>query len=116
MPWGKYGRINSAIIQEIRIEEGITSIGKHAFYDLGMKKVTLPSSLLSIHEKAFSECEELESVFIPRNVREIAPGAFANSSYWLNTSRGNHFANISVYVEPHLSVAFNPVRYKVSYL
>ena len=57
LPWGKYGRINSAIIQEIRIEEGITSIGKHAFYDLGMKKVTLPSSLLSIHEKAFSECD-----------------------------------------------------------
>ncbi len=111
LPWGKYGRINSAIIQEIRIEEGITSIGKHAFYDLGMKKVTLPSSLLSIHEKAFSECEELESVFIPRNVREIAPGAFANSSYWLNTSRGNHFANISVSDENEYFTSIDGILY-----
>lgn len=62
--------------EKIVVEEGITSICKDAFvmfYDL--KSVSLPKSLKTIGEGAFAETT-LESITIPAGVTRIGEGAF----------------------------------------
>lgn len=50
-------------IDEIIIGNGVTSIGKNAFYGfVSLKKVTIGNKVVSIGEKAFYKCENLEEV------------------------------------------------------
>lgn len=56
----------------------VTSIGAHAFGDcFGLRSVTIPGSVTSIGEEAFSYCD-LTSVIIPEGVTSIGSGAFRN--------------------------------------
>ena len=72
-PWGE-------IRDEIRtviIENGITGIGKYAFFDcVNILSVTIPASVTSIGEKAFQSCYRLASVTIPASVTSIGFDAF----------------------------------------
>ena len=71
-PWAAYiGKITSLVI-----EEGVTSIGRTAFYGAAkLTSVSLPATLEKIEGYAFYNCTALESITIPSNVTEI--GAFA---------------------------------------
>ncbi|MBR6687592.1 MAG: leucine-rich repeat domain-containing protein [Clostridia bacterium] len=65
---------------DIYIENGITSIGDLAFrLQKNLKSVTFEegSQLKSIGEGAFSGCERLASITIPRGVTSIGQGAFS---------------------------------------
>jgi hypothetical protein len=67
-----------AIISVI-IEDGVTSIGSHAFYDCSrLASVTIPNSVTSIGSYAFYNCSSLISVNIPNSVTSIGDGAFYN--------------------------------------
>lgn len=61
---------------EINVPEGISVIGKHAFFDLDIKAVTLPSTVKEIGDYAFYSCNYLESVNIPEGVEKIGEKAF----------------------------------------
>ena len=54
----------------------VTSIGTFAFQYAGMGSVSLPSSLKTIKEYAFWDCEALKSVTIPDSVTKLEIGAF----------------------------------------
>lgn len=56
-------------IQKLTIDEGVTSIGKYAFYFCTFSEVSLPKTLESIGEHAFSGCSALEKL----NVAEGNP-------------------------------------------
>lgn len=72
-PWSVY----DAIIRDVIINEGITSVGNNAFaYCEELKSVSLPNSLVLIGEGAFAECSKLKSIVIPENVETLASGAF----------------------------------------
>lgn len=59
----------------------VTTIGKHAFYFCQfLTSVSLPSSLITIEDGAFTKCSALESVEIPEGVKEIGM-AFGNCAY-----------------------------------
>lgn len=69
-PWGTG-------FSRLVICEGVTSIGKYAFYDCEqLESVTLPNSLRTIGNFAFRECSNLTSVEIPNGVTTIGQGAF----------------------------------------
>ena len=76
---GKYTR--AVVIPESVEYEGVayavTSIGRDAFYQCGLTSVTIPNSVTSIGERAFSGCNGLKSVTIPNSVTSIGYGAFA---------------------------------------
>ncbi len=65
-------------INEVYIEEGITSIGDNAFYGADIKKVHLPQSLVSIGEGAFGgDSRGVQEVNVPKNVKMIGHNAFS---------------------------------------
>lgn len=64
-------------LQEVTLPEGITSIGKAAFYDCtALKEIRIPSTVVTLGESAFGSCESLEKLTIPAGVVEIGFEAF----------------------------------------
>lgn len=62
-PWS--GKSFTSVV----IKEGVTSIGKYAFYATGLADITIPSSVNAIGDRAFEKCTALKNV------------------YWLGTSK-----------------------------
>ena len=71
--WSYYNDKVTSVI----IEDGITAIGKNAFY--GMKKlktVDIPSSVKTIGMRAFYKCIKLTEITLPKKVTAIPSEAF----------------------------------------
>ena len=63
----------SRSVQEVTVEEGITSLGSDMFFDCDfIKRLTLPSTLVRIEAGAIQQCNGLESLIIPSSVKQIA--------------------------------------------
>ena len=78
-------------IQEIIIENGITSIGAYAFEGCyRLTSIAIPDSITSIGENAFAYCD-LASITIPVNVTNIGPRAFnyCDNLININVNSGN---------------------------
>lgn len=89
-PWngffdGEGAWVPNHAIQTITIEDGVTTIGNHAFRrvatatDQSLTAVNLPNSLITIGERAFQDHRILTTITIPLGVTEIATGVFANA-------------------------------------
>ncbi len=77
-PWkDERDRITSVVISN-----GVTTIGKYAFYNLtNLASVTIPSTVKSIAANAFQKCTSLTDIYIPESVTSIASGVFSGCSY-----------------------------------
>ena len=72
-----YAFANHKKLKKIKIAEGITKIGKKAFYHCtALKKVTLPGSLVSIGDSVFEGDRSITAITIPKNVKTIGKKAF----------------------------------------
>ncbi|MBQ7761699.1 MAG: leucine-rich repeat domain-containing protein [Clostridia bacterium] len=60
----------------LTVPEDVTHIGRGAFSWSKMEEITLPSTLVSIEEIAFSDCENLKKIQIPESVTYIGAYAF----------------------------------------
>ena len=73
VPWFDYKND----LRKIIIEEGVTSIGNHAFSDfLHLWDVVIPNSVSIIGSNAFDGCSILPNVTIPSSVTSIGEKAF----------------------------------------
>lgn len=64
-------------LNSVTISEGVKYIGSRAFSDcVVLKKVVLPSTIISIGQYAFYECRQMESIEIPSSVKKIDKGTF----------------------------------------
>lgn len=73
-PWKSYMQD----IQAIVITAGVTSVSGNAFDNaIGLKNVSLASTIRSINYGAFSGCKQLKEIIIPDSVTTIESGAFA---------------------------------------
>lgn len=65
------------------IDKDITSIGRMAFAESGLKKIEIPTGVNKIEYGAFLGCEALTDVTIPDTVASIGTKAFERTA-WLN--------------------------------
>ena len=101
-PW----YISSNSLKELIIEDGVTSIGSHAFHFCSsFTNVTIPDSVTSIGSYAFYRSRKLTSVTIPDSVTSIGNNAFEDctnlkstyyngvASQWsqINIGTGNYY-------------------------
>lgn len=76
-PWKQYKSDITAVV----IGEGVTSVGRCAFYGFNaITSVTLPDSLLSIGQYAFFSCKGLTTLNIPEGVEFIGQYAIRKSA------------------------------------
>lgn len=77
IPWNVY----ATRIEQVVIENGITSIAGCTFYDcVQIENISLPDSVTYIGGNAFSGCRALTSITIPSGVSNIDDYAFNNCS------------------------------------
>lgn len=67
------------LINKVVVEEGVSKIGRCAFYGSNLKSVDLPASITSIEMSAF-ESTKLESIVIPDGVPRIEDEVFSRCS------------------------------------
>ena len=66
----------NSLIKEVEVKEGITSISNVCDTIRELTKVTLPTGLTEIGDKAFNVCVKLESISIPETVTKLGESAF----------------------------------------
>ena len=76
---GKFGKYNGNE-KEILLPEGISTIGKEAFYKSKIVYVIIPEGTKTIEGYAFEFCHKLKRVDLPDSIREIGDHAFRDSS------------------------------------
>ena len=78
MPKVKHNdRANWLEVKAVKVEEGITSIGRDCFNSCAyLMSIELPTTLKSIGTEAFYFCSELRSISIPEGVTDMGIGAF----------------------------------------
>ena len=80
------------------IPNSVTSIGNSAFSGCtGLTSVTIPNSVTSIGESAFYDCSSLTSVTIPNSVTSIGEGAFSGCSGLTSVTIPNSVTTIGYY-------------------
>lgn len=70
---------NGLPLSSVIIPNSVKEIGVSAFSGTSLSKVTIPHSVLTLREWCFSECHDLSSIIIGRNVRTISPYCFYNT-------------------------------------
>ena len=81
----------------MNITRKVISIGYRAFYCCGVSSVTIPNSVISIDNEAFSGCHSLTSVTIPNSVTTIGNSAFYNCSGLTSVTIPNSVTNIDAF-------------------
>ncbi len=85
----------SAATGDITIPNSVTSIGDYAFTDCtGLTSVTIPNSVTSIGNGAFYRCSGLTSMTIPNNVTSIGGYTFCNCSSLTSVTIPNSVTSI----------------------
>ena len=89
--WMAYGDA----ITKVTIEEGVTAIGKCAFYNLILlEEVTIPDTVETIGMQAFYKCIKLKNVTIPGSVEVVGAEAFSGCVNLVNVTFENGVQNI----------------------
>lgn len=65
-------------LETLELPEGIKTIGLRAFASSGLKKITIPDSVVVIYSNAFASCAALTEITLGKNVKYIGAGAFAD--------------------------------------
>ena len=92
--------------QTVVIEDGVTSIGNHAFTGFFFESVSIPDTVTSIGEAAFLNCSKLKSVYLPNSITSIGSFAF----YECNRLETINIPTGVTVINDHLFGSFNSLK------
>ena len=91
---------------------GLTTIGAYAFEGADFTSVTIPSTVTTICEGAYSDCPKLTTVTIPASVTVMGAYAFGHDPKLATVNLTEGLASVGAYAfadDPQLvSITFNP--------
>ena len=73
---GDYAFSSCSVLETIDLPDSVSSINTGAFYNTGLKTITIPDNVTKIAARTFSYCNYLKTVNIPDGVTEIGNEAF----------------------------------------
>ena len=76
------------------IPNTVIILGIEAFNGFGMPSIAIPNSVISIEERAFSDCTNLTSVIIPNSVKTIGDYAFRTFTNFTSIEIGSSVESI----------------------
>ena len=76
------------------IPNTVIILGIEAFNGFGMPSIAIPNSVISIEERAFSDCTNLTSVIIPNSVKTIGDYAFSTFTMFTSIEIGSSVESI----------------------
>lgn len=89
-------------ITSVVIEDGVTSIGSHSFYNgENIVNIKIGNSVTSIGGDAFAWCKKVENIIIPENVTKISEYAFQYCYELKTVSIGKNLTKINWSVFAH---------------
>ena len=77
IPSGLFARCSK--LNNVTINEGITGIGESAFRETSIKKLILPSTVITVNDNAFAYCGQLEEAVLDEKLNFIGCRAFINT-------------------------------------
>lgn len=81
--YANYLYVGGELATEIRIPDGVTSIGNWAFYGYGtLEGITVPNSVTTIGTHAFADCQSLVRITLPDSITDIGECAFTGTGYF----------------------------------
>lgn len=99
-------------VSRVVIEEGVTRVGKRAFYQMkDVKEVVLPESLEVIGYEAFYGCTGLKEITIPTGVKEIEEYAFVNCTNLFKVNTEDLAAWCDIYFKSAFANPLFPARH-----
>lgn len=82
-------------LRKINIPTSVVSIGEFAFYDCGkLNDITLPDGLTTMGNSIFAACDSLSTINIPNGITAIPESAFNGCSALKTVSFGNSLESI----------------------
>lgn len=90
------GSSYDVVVPSVINNKPVTHIGSNAFQQTGVHSVSLPSSIVSIGDAAFFDCQNLASITIPDSVIEIGYQAFWNCLNLQSAAIGSKVKSIGV--------------------
>lgn len=79
------------------IPDNITEIGRFAFADTDIVRITVPQNVKNIGKGAFLRCKKLESVILPDNLRTVGESAFEECENLESVTTGDKLTEIKDY-------------------
>lgn len=90
-------------LTQINIPKSVTTINEYSFYACSsLSSITIPKGVTSIGYGTFANCTNLSSITIPDSVRHIDYGAFHSTAYYKDN---NNWENNALYINNHLIYA-----------
>ena len=99
------------------VREGTEVICDRAFRGCEFESITIPNSVTSIGDEAFSGCESLHSITIPNSVRNIGNNAFRGCNIYFFICNSTYFQNDDVCLfNKDKTAIVSRIKYCVNYI